>query len=316
MIRRRPRRPQNLFESRTEVWRQVGLGEQVDRAQAQRARGGAIFIALLIIAVLLAFDHRRELFSGGGTTVRAVTVIALVVLGWALAHQLARAFAPSLFGRMDPGTAGTVGFTIRLVTVVGMVIVALQVAGLDTRALAVGGAFTAVVLGPAAQQTLGNLFAGLVLLSTRPFRVGERVRLTGGALAGSIEGIVGSLGLFYTTLVSGADRTMVPNSVILQLAVVPLREPERVEMRARFDASMSPSEVERRLASAISVPTRYPPDITLEELDRDEVVVRIAATPLRPADGAQLAAEVLAAVRESDADGTANVDGNGGRPAA
>ena len=203
--------------------------------------------------MLLAFDHRRELFSGGGTTVRAVTVIALVVLGWALARQLARAFAPSLFGRMDPGTAGTVGFTIRL---------------------------------------------------------------TGGALAGSIEGIVGSLGLFYTTLVSGADRTMVPNSVILQLAVVPLREPERVETRARFDASMSPSEVERRLASAISVPTRYPPDITLEELDRDEVVVRIAATPLRPADGAQLAAEVLAAVRESDADGTANVDGNGGRPPA
>jgi small conductance mechanosensitive channel len=314
MLRRRPRRPQNLFESRTEVWRQVGLGEQVDRAQAQRARGGAIFIALLIIAVLVAFSHRRELFSGGGTTVRAVTVIALVVLGWGLARQLARAFAPGLFGRMDPGTAGTVGFLIRLVTVVGMVIVALQVAGLDTRALAVGGAFTAVVLGLAAQQTLGNLFAGLVLLSTRPFRVGERVRLTGGALAGSIEGIVGSLGLFYTTLVSGADRTMVPNSVILQLAVVPLREPERVEMRARFDASMSPSEVERRLASSISVPTRYPPDITLEELDRDGVVVRIAATPLRPADGAQLAAEVLAAVRESDADGGGTADGNGGRP--
>lgn len=299
----RARRPSNPFESRTEVWRQVGLGAEVDRAQAQRARGGAVLIGLMIAAVLIAFDHRRDLFPGGGSAVRAITVVALVILGWAFARSLGRGLAPLLFRRLEPGTAGTVGFLIRLLTVVGMVIVALRVAGLDAGALAVGGAFTAVVLGLAAQQTLGNLFAGLVLLTTRPFRVGERVRLTGGAMAGNVEGIVGSLGLFYTTLVSGADRTMVPNSVLLQLAIVPLREPERVEMRARFDASTTPSEVEDRLASKISVPTRYPPDITLEELDRDEVVLRIAATPLRTSDGAQLAAEVLAAVRERDVDG-------------
>ncbi len=69
-----------------------------------------------------------------------------------------------------------------------MVFVALHVAGLDAGALAVGGAFTAVVLGLAAQQTLGNLFAGLVLLTTRPFRVGERVEFRGGALAGRSTG--------------------------------------------------------------------------------------------------------------------------------
>ncbi len=46
------------------------------------------------------------------------------------------------------------------------------------------------------------------------------------------------------------------------------------------------------------MPLRYPPDITLEELDRDEVVVQIAATPQNPADGARLAAEILSAVRE------------------
>ena len=161
-----------------------------------------------------------------------------------------------------------------------MLIVALRVAGLDAGTLAVGGAFTAVVLGLAAQQTLGNLFAGLVLLSTRPFRVGERVQLRGGALAGEVEGIAGSLGLFYTTLVSGADRIMVPNSVILQLAVVPRREPERVELRARFDASTSPSDLQERLDDAITVPIRYPPDVALEELDRDEVVLKIAATPV------------------------------------
>ena len=53
------------------------------------------------------------------------------------------------------------------------------------------------------------------------------------------------------------------------------------------------------LEGAISVPTRYAPHIELEELDRDEVVVRIIATPANPADGAKLAGEILAAVRQS-----------------
>ncbi len=293
----RANRGNPLFESRTEVWRQVGLGEEIDRGDAQKARGGALILALMIAGVLVAFDHRREIFGTGGTAVRVATVAALVVLGWALARNLGRGLAPALYRRMDPGTAGVLGFLVRLLTIAVMVFVALHVAGLDAGALAVGGAFTAVVLGLAAQQTLGNLFAGLVLLSTRPFRVGERVEFRGGALAGKVDGVAGSLGLFYTTLISGADRIMVPNSVILQLAVIPLREPDRVEMRARFDASSTPSDVERQLAESISVPTRRAPDITLEELDGDDLVLKISATPLNPQDGAQLAAEVLEVAR-------------------
>jgi small conductance mechanosensitive channel len=293
----RANRGNPLFDSRTEVWRQVGLGGEIDRGSARKSRGGAAILLLLIAAVLVAFGHRRDLFDTGGTPVRVATVAALVVLGWALARSLGRALAPALFRRMEPGTAGTFGFLIRLATMVVMIAVALRVAGLDAGTLAVGGAFTAVVLGLAAQQTLGNLFAGLVLLSTRPFRVGERVQLRGGPVAGTVDGVAGSLGLFYTTLISGADRIMVPNSVILQLAVIPLREPDRFEMRARFDASTNPAEVERQLADGISVPTRRTPDIVLEELDGDDLVLKITATPLNPQDGAQLAADVLDVAR-------------------
>lgn len=296
-MRWRRERPVNLFESRTQVWRQVGLGGEIDRAEAKRARGVTVLLLGLIAGVLFVFSKRSELFPGMGTEVRVATVIALVALGWSLARQLGAGFAPVLFRRLDPATAGTLGFLIRLLTIAAVVVVSLRIAGLDAGTLAVGGAFTAVVLGLAAQQTLGNLFAGLVLLSTRPFRVGERVQLIGGALAGHVEGTVGSLGLFYTTLVMGSNRTMVPNGVLLQLAIVPLREPERVDMRARLGADVTPADVQHRLAEEISVATRYPPEITLEELDRDDVIVRISATPAQPSDGARLASEVLRAVR-------------------
>jgi small-conductance mechanosensitive channel len=64
--------------------------------------------------------------------------------------------------------------------------------------------------------------------------VGERIRLQGGGLAGSVEGVVASLGLKYTTLAAGADAIMVPNSVVLSVAVVPLRQPPDVDVRARL----------------------------------------------------------------------------------
>lgn len=203
--------------------------------------------------------------------------------------------------RLSPATAGTLGFLLRLFVVATVALVALRFAGIKASTLALGGTVTAVVLGLAAQQSLGGIFAGVVLHSTRPFRVGERVRLVGGFLAGSLEGTVSSLGLFYTTLAQGADRIQVPNAVMINLAVVPLREPDRVDLRARFSDEASPQRIERRLQDAIDTPTRYAPSVALEEVDGDGVVLRISATPLRPGDGSQLAEEVLEALRRTPA---------------
>src|SRR5207248_7704778 len=111
-----------------------------------------------------------------------------------------------------------------------------------------------VVLGLAAQQTLGNVIAGMVLLSARPFRVGERVRLQAGSVGGAVEGIVSSLGLLYTTLARGADRIMIPNSVVLAAAVVPLREPESVDVRVRLSSGVRPSQVQAILDEEVSTP--------------------------------------------------------------
>jgi small conductance mechanosensitive channel len=265
--------------------------------RARKARRQVLLLVVLIAAVIMAFRYRQDLF-GLDVEVRIAAVVALVILGWAFARDLGRALGPILFKRLDTGTAGTVGFLIRFATLALTVLVALRLAGLNTRTVAVGGAITAVVVGLAAQQTLGNLFAGTVLLSARPFRVGDRVRLLGGPVAGEIEGTVASLGLLYTTLTSGEDRIMVPNNVVLTSAVVPLREPAAVDLRARLDARVKPSQIEELLEDRVTVPTRHDPHIDLEELDGDEVVVRVTATPVDRQEGAQLADEVLGVLGE------------------
>src|SRR3954465_765744 len=263
--------------------------------RARQARRELMLIVPLTALTILAYVMREQLF-GVDTPVRVVVAVVLVVLGWALGRDLGRWAQPALFRRVDPGTAGTVSFLIRLSFLAIAGLVALRIAGLDPRTLAVGGAITAVVFGLAAQQTLGNLIAGMVLISARPFRIGDRVRLQGGGLAGQLEGTVASLGLLFVTFAQGEDSIMVPNNVVLTSAVVPLREPAAVDLRARLRPDVKPSEVQRLLQDSVRTPVRAEPHIALEEVDADEVAGRVAATPESDADGPRLADEVLAAL--------------------
>src|SRR5271166_3189041 len=305
-----PRTPPKMFETRSHAWQEAGLLRQVSPRVVKRARLEVLLLVPLFVGVVIFYDNRVGLLGTPGphgrpatslepaleTPIRVATVLALMILGWAIARDIGRGLGPPLFRRLDPATAGTVGFVIRLTTAVLALFVALRVAGIEAKTLALGTAFTAVIFGLAAQQTLGNLIAGTVLLSARPFRVGERVRLQGGPLAGQLEGTVSSLGLLYTTFATGDDSIMVPNSVVLNVAVLPLREPEAVNLRARLRAGMTPGDLQEILEKSLQTPLRDAPRITLEELDGDEVVVRIAATPRVAAQGRHLASELLSVV--------------------
>ena len=284
-----------LMETRSHSWREAGLARQLSSRAVKRARIQTLLLLPMIAGVLTVYSYRQEIF-GVDELVRIATVAALVALGWQFARDLGRAAGPTLFRRLDPGTAGTVGFLVRFFTIILAVLVALRVAGLDPRTLAVGGAFTAVILGLAAQQTFGNLFAGLVLLSARPFRVGDRVRLQGGGLAGEIVGVVSSLGLLYTTFSDGENQIMVPNNVVLSVAVIPLHEPAGVDLRARLRPGVTPVDIETLLRETIDTPMRDKPRVALEEIDGDETVVRIGVSPLNPTEGARLSSEVLHAL--------------------
>jgi small-conductance mechanosensitive channel len=289
-----------MFETRSEAWERVGLAINVSQQTVRKARRQAAVSVPLFIAVIVLHDNYQHWFltkatrNDYHTAITVGTVLILLGLGWAVARDVGRAAAPTFFRRMDPSTAGTVGFVIRLATVVITLIWALYIAGVSASSLLAGSAFTAVIVGLAAQQTLGNLFAGMVLLSARPFRVGERIRLQAGAAGGAIEGVVSSLGLMYTTIARGEDRTMIPNNLVLSAVIIPLREPSPVNVKVRLSAGIRPSHVQAILDNQVATTTRSEPQVVLEEIDGDEVVVRIQATPERASDGARLADEIIA----------------------
>lgn len=292
-----------MFDTRSEAWERVGLAMDVSQRAVRRARRQAAILLPLLAGVLIVYADRRKIFGlnsrhpgAAQTWIQWGTVIALLALGWAVARDVGKAAGPTFFRRMDPATAGTVGFLIRLVTLAITLLIALGVAGVKAGSLIAGSAFTAVVLGLAAQQTLGNLFAGLVLLTARPFRVGERIRIQAGALGGVIEGVVSSLGLMYTTVARGDDRILIPNNAVLGAVVVPLREPDPVDVRVRLNSGVRPSHVQAILDAEIRTATRAAAKVLLQEIDGEDVVVRVQATPERPDDGARLADEIIASL--------------------
>jgi small-conductance mechanosensitive channel len=196
--------------------------------------------------------------------------------------------------RLEPGTAGILGFVVQLSTLSVAALASLRLAGLDPGTLAAGAGFTAIVLGLATQQTFGNIFAGVVLLSARPFQVGDRVRFAGFGM--DVEGTVAAHGLLHVTLYDGDDQVLIPNNAVLSMSARPILEPDAVDMRARLPLTVDPEAVQQRVDEALSVSTRGPAHVALEVLYGDDVIVRVRATPERSDDGARLAHDVLQAV--------------------
>ncbi len=174
-----------------------------------------------------AFQAASHLHPSPSEAQRAAYIcgaLAFLVFGMAAAvglSGLVRKTSQPLIGQAH---AGVLRYVLVLVGVFAVLTFSLAIARIDVKQLLVSGAVAGVLLGIAAQQSLANLFAGLVLLFARPFRVGDHVRFRAGALSGMIEGIVIDVSLTYVRLQTDEGLVLLPNSQALAAAV--LRVPE------------------------------------------------------------------------------------------
>jgi small-conductance mechanosensitive channel len=143
-------------------------------------------------------------------------------------RRAADELASIIEGRTGRGHAAVIRV---LVTVAGYLIALLVTLGIldvPVQHLLLGGALTGVIIGIAAQQALGNFFAGLVLLLARPFNVGDSVRVRSGALGGEFTGTITGMGLTYVTIDTETGALSVPNGALLASAIGPRPDPSAV----------------------------------------------------------------------------------------
>ena len=147
--------------------------------------------------------------------------LAFMVLGVFAVRRLAATAAAAVSLRTGRGGATALRLVVTFSGYVLVVLAALDLLAVPVQHLLLGGALTGVVLGIVAQQSLGNMFAGLVLLVTRPFAVGDLIRIRAGALGGEFDGVVRTMSLTYVTVDTEDGPLHVPNSGVLAAAVGP-----------------------------------------------------------------------------------------------
>jgi len=156
-------------------------------------------------------DHPHRLIALAAI---GVCLIAGVLTVQLVANELARLARH----RGSPAAASAIRLGVQILGYLAILVTVLGLFAVKIESVLLSGAIVSVVLGLAAQQSLGNAFAGVVLLVSRPFRVGDYVTLRAGALGGQYDGRVTAISLMFTTMHTAEGPLSFPNAAVLSSA--------------------------------------------------------------------------------------------------
>jgi small-conductance mechanosensitive channel len=205
------------------------LSVQVAKVRARTRPWKSIIALVLAIAAVAvsgwARSQFRHFFDPGhlvSQVIAAATAVAFCVFASGATIGLSGKAREVLEPAVGTSHSAVVRYALVLIGAVTTLVVTLVLFDVPVGQLLLGGALTSVFVGIAAQQALSNVFAGLVLLLARPFKVGDSIRLRAGALSGEIGGTVSEIGITYVRLATADGVVSVPNSQVLNAVVGPL----------------------------------------------------------------------------------------------
>lgn len=147
---------------------------------------------------------------------KIVAALVVIVLGMLLTRYLTKFVARRLAkSKINPLMYGVLKATIKILLYTVMIMTVASIFGIPLTSLitVVGAAGLAVSL--ALQNSLSNVAANLILLSSKTFAIGDYIK------SGSMEGTVQEIGLIFTQ-VSTADNKLIfiPNNNLLGDALI------------------------------------------------------------------------------------------------
>ena len=142
---------------------------------------------------------------------KLLAAMVILVIGYLIGRQVARWLERALLHlEMEPPVRTLIVRIARIVISLLFVIMAMQNLGVELLPLVAGLGVAGAGIALAMQGLLSNLFAGMTIILTKPFRVGEYIGIVGE------EGTVETITLFQTVL-SHPDRSrvVIPNRKIV-----------------------------------------------------------------------------------------------------
>jgi small-conductance mechanosensitive channel len=209
--------------------RPIDLSAQVERVK-RKTRPWKSIIALLLAIAAAVISHRAKNGKSNFVGVNDLTnhfiiygtAVLFLVFASVATYGLAGKARQLLEPKTGPAHAAIVRYALLIIGAFTTLLITLVLFGVEVSQLVLGGAITTIFLSIAAQQALGNVFAGLVLVFARPFKVGDAIRLRAGAIGGTLDGIVTDIGITYVRFSTDGSVMSVPNSQVLNAIVGPV----------------------------------------------------------------------------------------------
>jgi hypothetical protein len=255
---------------------QLDLSTQVAKVKAKTRPWKAIIALILAIFAAAGSGWAHNYFAhflGPHGIPYQILAIGLAVAFCALASAATIDLASKAQAVLAPAAgaahAAIVRYALLLIGAVTTLIVTLGLLGIPIGQLVLGGALTSVFVGIAAQQSLSNVFAGIVLMLAHPFRIGDGIRLQAGALGGQVSGTIVEVGITYVRIASSTGVLSIPNSQVLNCIIGPLPEsaghdpqppPPVMALPAVQPAPPAPPPMATRIVTNVRVPDDQPSD--------------------------------------------------------
>ena len=138
---------------------------------------------------------------------RVIGVVVILVVFFILVKLVKRMITRAAErSKLDSNLTYLLTRTSSITLIIFGFITALGTLGINVSALVAGLGLTGLALGFALKDTISNLFAGVLILLYRPFKIGNRIKVSG------YEGTVISIDLRYAELDFKGDKVLIPNS--------------------------------------------------------------------------------------------------------
>ena len=194
-----------------------------------RPLGLIIWLLALSLAVQMFIepDPTKRLDSMSAMRIGQVrTGLVLLLCGW-FVSRMVRSYEKLLTepkeggGMIDVTIIRAISNFLIVLVWLGTLLIALQTYGVNMTAIITLGGASSFALTFAFQDVFKNLFGGVMILFSRPFRIGDDVEMRSKSIAGTIERI----GL-YQTCIRGWDKIpiILPNSMFLTDPIMNLSE--------------------------------------------------------------------------------------------
>ena len=187
--------------------------DSINAEKKQRSLFKTIIIMIIAVAVVVTVSSFIEqvLEDRYGSYLK-IGVVA--VIGYFVINSLANIFYKLSYDALK-NNAEMIRILIRIIGVIVVVSIIISYLSQDPLIATSIGTITAIVIGFASQNVLGNLISGLYLAITRPFRIGDKVTVFGNT------GIIYDIGLLYSRLrTDEGDIILAPNTSMVTTTII------------------------------------------------------------------------------------------------